>query len=311
MDYSQLDAYNQEISNYVSSLGIDVEDLKTAADEKINELKQKGQDLLETFIPIEAVTSKLLESGGFQLTEVPNYIGTFASEAPSMLSRLGGGVVDLGAGAVEDATAVASKIGQYAQQGYRLAQGAYAKVSNPTASRLPAEADPEFGVSDEALASSLQGAASRIPGVSSFISRSGAGSDMVDLSALRVPQYGIGSDVAKISDAVPDVAGTVQKLASAGNDIISEAPLAGESLAAGATEAATTIGTDAAVGAGLEAVGAAADATGFGAPLGIVLGIAGAIVGGYSLVKGFEDMFSKQSDTVVAPNVPLPQFQAS
>lgn len=311
MDYSQLDAYNQEISNYVSSLGIDVEDLKTAADEKINELKQKGQDLLETFIPIEAVTSKLLESGGFQLTEVPNYIGTFASEAPSMLSRLGGGVVDLGAGAVEDATAVASKIGQYAQQGYRLAQGAYAKVSNPTASRLPAETDPEFGVSDEALASSLQGAASRIPGVSSFISRSGAGSDMVDLSALRVPQYGIGSDVAKISDAVPDVAGTVQKLASAGNDIISEAPLAGESLAAGATEAATTIGTDAAVGAGLEAVGAAADATGFGAPLGIVLGIAGAVVGGYSLVKGFEDMFGKQSDTVVAPNIPLPQFQAS
>ena len=68
------------------------------------------------------------------------------------------------------------------------------------------------------------------------------------------------------------------------------------------------IGEDAAIEGGVEAAGAGLDATGILAPIGVVVGLGGAI---YSVVQGLEDLFgdSSSSDPPAPPAPPTQQIQ--
>jgi hypothetical protein len=307
MDFSALDQFNAQISNYAQTIGLDTGDIESTLNDKIEALKQKGQDLLEGLVPAEAL---IANPGGLGLTEL-------ATAGESLLQTVGVGS-DVVASAV--GSGVVSAV-QGIAKGVRAAKTAYAGIkenlTNPKASRLEGEIDPEFGVSDESVMNALNTGLARAPASSSFIPRSAAGGDLADMSAMRAPIYG--SDVARIADA-PEAINTVVPVANAEGALVPAEDIAinlgrgavSEGVASAAASAETVASTG--VAGALETVGAGADATGIGAVLGIPLQIIGLALGGYSLFHGIEDMFSSHHSPDVAsllPNIALPQFQAA
>jgi hypothetical protein len=297
MNIPSLDNFNTSIDDYISTNSADIQNLLSQSQFNIEELRQKG----EAFLSMELVTGPLMSKGfgmtGITADDVLNAPGKIADTISDTLGDVIPSVVTKGV--------------ELGKAGYQMASKGYTtlsnKLSNPVASKIEGDVDPEFGVSSEDLMNTLNTGLSKIPNSSSFISRTGGSSDVADLSALREPLYG--SDVAKIGEAVPEAvdADVVNTVIPSASDVV--APV--ESLATAVTEGATA-GTEAiAEGAGLEIAGAALDATGIGAPAGLLLGIIGAVAGGYSLFQGFEDMFKHVSDTVTLPSFSVPEFQSS
>ena len=239
MNIPSLDEFNSQIAAYTSNLAIDKSaiesQLQNTYDEKVNALKEKGQALLEGFIPTEALSKFGFETAGLSITDVP----------------------ELAASAVKG-------IGNIADSVATFASNVGTKISSAA----------------DTLATGWGGDTS-IKGLADSLTRAGGNAEPESIELTNMAA----------SDAV-----------SAGTDV--------------AVSAGTDVAATATAGA-LETVGAAADATGIGAIIGIPLGIIGAALGGYSLVQGFEDLFSKHSDNVASqvqsalPAINVPQFQAS
>jgi hypothetical protein len=242
MNIPSLEDFNNQIAAYTSNLAIDKGDIESILDtqlsDKVSALKEKGQALLEGFIPTAELAKYGLDTAGVSITDIPDL-------AASAIKGIGN--------VADSAITFVSNVGQ--------------KISSAA----------------DTLATGFGGADTSIQGLASSLTRplATAEPESIELSNLAA------------SDAVGSVATDVA--VSAGTDVAATA-------AAG----------------GLEAVGAAADATGIGAIIGIPLGIIGAALGGYSLVSGFEDLFkSSHSDNIAVqaqaalPNLSVPQFQAS
>jgi hypothetical protein len=245
MNIPSLEEFNNQIAQYTSNLAVDKGDIESILDtqlsDKVSALKEKGQALLEGFLPTAELAKYGLDTAGLSITDIPDL-------ATSAIKGIGN--------IADSAMTFVSNVGQ--------------KISSAA----------------DTLATGFGGGDTSIQGLASSLTRPAttAEPESIELSNLAA------------SDAVSGVEG---------------------GLASGATDIAVSAGTDVAA-ATLEGVGAAADATGIGAIIGVPLGIIGAVLGGYSLVSGFEDLFkSSHSDNIAVqaqsalPNVSVPQFQAS
>lgn len=218
------------------------------------------------------------------LSEAVSGLGFKAAEpfmpaVQKALSDLPGAVSD-GVGSLYNTAATAAK-GAVQNLSSRVAD-----ATNPVAKmNVPEEADPEFGVTDSQALSLLNGSSTRSLASNYYPYAEG------DLSAMRDPI--LGTSRSTVSDLSTDVAPAVETAASDATVPVAEA-----------ATAATT-----------EATGAVLDATGFGAPLGLILGVAGLAAGGWSAAKGIMDLFTHHSDTpATLPSIPdftIPSFQAS
>ena len=250
---SQLDSFNQAIANYGSQLSVSRGDIEAQLNERASELKERGQALLEAFVPAEALAKYGFDTAGVGLSDIPD----LAIGAYNNISNIADSVLQAG-----------GQIGQKIVSGYNT------------------------------LVDGFSGGDTSIRGLADSLTRPLAQGEpeSIELSNMAA------SDA--VSSAIPGVEGVSEGVASSGLDIAAGA----------ATNLAASVGTDAAA-AGLEAVGAAADSTGIGAIIGVPLGIVGALVGGYSLYKGIEDLFSSHSNSdsigAMMPNIQTPEFQAS
>ena len=302
MNIPSLDNFNTSIDDYISTNSADIQNLLSQSQFNIEELRQKGEAFLSTELLTGPLVSKGFGMTGWTAEDVLNAPGQIASTISDTL----GDVVP----------ALATKAVELGKTGYEMASKGITtlsnKLSNPTASKIEGDVDPEFGVSSEDLMNTLNAGLSKIPSSSSYISRTGGSSDIADLSALREPLYG--SDVAKIGEAVPEAvdADVVNTVIPSASEVVAPVESLAINLGKTAVTEGVTAGTEAvAEGAGLEVAGAALDATGIGAPAGLVLGLIGLAVGGYSLENGFKDMFKHVSDTVTLPSFSVPEFQSS
>jgi hypothetical protein len=114
MDFSALDQFNAQISNYAQTIGLDTGDIETTLNDKIEALKQKGQDLLEGLVPAEAL---IANPGGLGLTEL-------ATAGESLLGGVGSGLEAVGSGVVTAARGIAT--------GVRAVQTAYQNLGDAT-----------------------------------------------------------------------------------------------------------------------------------------------------------------------------------
>lgn len=299
MNIPNLDNFNASINEYISDNATEIQNLISDSQFNIEELRQKGEAFLSTELLTGPLTAKGFSMSGLTVDDVAQLPGLILDAG----TAVGGAVIDTG-------IAVGTKAVQLGTKAYQLGSKAIESLKNPVASRIEGDVDPEFGISEEGLMNTLNAGVAKIPSSSSsFISR-GASSDIADMSAMRAPVYG--SDVARIGEALPEEVNTVVPV----SNVAEGALVPAENLAinlgksavsevAGATADATT--------AGLETAGAVLDSTGLGAPVGIVLGLIGAVTGGYGLFEGFKDMFEHKSDNISAmvPNISVPEFQSS
>jgi hypothetical protein len=297
MNIPNLDNFNASINEYISDNATEIQNLISDSQFNIEELRQKGEAFLSSELITGPLTSKGLSMSGLTVDDVANLPGLILDAG----TAVGGAVIDTG-------IAVGTKAVQLGTKAYQLGSKAVESLKNPVASRIEGDVDPEFGISEENLLNTLNAGVAKIPSSSSsFISR-GASSDIADMSAMRAPVYG--SDVARIGEALPEEVNTVVPVSAEGalvpaENIAINLGKSAVSEVAGATADATTVG--------LETAGAIADSTGIGAPVGIVLGLIGAVTGGYGLFEGFKDMFEHKSDNISAmvPNISIPEFQSS
>mgnify|MGYP003703478289 CR=1 FL=1 len=128
------------------------------------------------------------------------------------------------------------------------------------------------------------------------------------------PEFGVSADDAMVAVGQagrPVAAGVESALTQAPTEAsVAGATEVGTEATVSAGEAAGEVATDAAAGS-LEGVGAALDSTGIGAPIGLIVGLAGIGLGGFSLFDGIKDIFSHRSDAVTLPNLNVPNFQAT
>jgi hypothetical protein len=117
MDFSALDQFNQQISNYAQTIGVDTGDIETQLNDQIEALKQKGQDLLEMFLPSEALVGIGAKVGGIGLSD----IGPLALD---YAQSIGGGLETVASGAVTAARGIAT--------GARAVQTAYQNLGDAT-----------------------------------------------------------------------------------------------------------------------------------------------------------------------------------
>jgi hypothetical protein len=300
MNIPNLDNFNASINEYISDNATEIQNLISDSQFNIEELRQKGEAFLSTELLTGPLTAKGFSMSGLTIDDVAQLPGLIVDAG----TAVGGAVIDTG-------IAVGTKAVQLGTKAYQLGSKAVESLKNPVASRLETgDVDPEFGISEEGLMNTLNAGVAKIPSSSSsFISR-GASSDIADMSAMRAPVYG--SDVARIGEALPEEVNSVVPVSNVAEGALVPAENIAINLGksavsevAGATADATT--------AGLETAGAVLDSTGLGAPVGIVLGLIGAVTGGYGLFEGFKDMFEHKSDNISAmvPNISIPEFQSS
>jgi hypothetical protein len=298
MNIPSLDNYNVSIDDYISANATDIQNLISQSQFNIEELRQKGEAFLSTELLTGPLTAKGLSMSGLTIDDVAQLPGLIVDAG----TAVGGAVIDTG-------IAVGTKAVQLGTKAYQLGSKAIETLKNPVASRLETgDVDPEFGISEENLMNTLNAGVAKIPSSSSsFISR-GASSDVADMSAMRAPVYG--SDVARIGEALPEEVNSVVPVSAEGALVPAENIAI--NLGKSAVSEVAGVATDATT-AGLETAGAVLDSTGLGAPVGIVLGLIGAVTGGYGLFEGFKDMFEHKSDNISAmvPNISIPQFQSS
>lgn len=301
MNIPSLDNYNVSIDDYISANATDIQNLISQSQFNIEELRQKGEAFLSTELLTGPLTAKGFSMSGLTVDDVAQLPGLIVDAGTAVV----GGVIDTG-------IAVGTKAVQLGTKAYQLGSKAVESLKNPVASRLETgDVDPEFGISEENLMNTLNAGVAKIPSSSSsFISR-GASSDVADMSAMRAPVYG--SDVAKIGEALPEEVNVVVPVSNVaeGASLVPAEDLA-INLGKSAVSEVASVATDATT-AGLETAGAVLDSTGIGAPVGIVLGLIGAVTGGYGLFEGFKDMFEHKSDNISAmvPNISVPEFQSS
>jgi len=292
MDYSQLLNFDSDNMNYNSLIGLDVGNQLSQVQFKIDELRQKGEGLLSTELITGPLAAKGIKMSDISLDDIMSLPET----APAKISQIIGDAKTIGNDTLDVANDAWAGIKSTVSEQYDNFMSAYNGISssvsqqlqpltNPVASRLN-EVDEEFGQTGEDIMSSLNTGLSKIPTSSSFVQKTAGDTEMADFSSIREPV--IGSHSGTIGDAPAEVAET-----SIGEGV------------------ATDVGADVAAGA-TEAVGAALDATGIGAPIGILMGLVGLGAGGYGLIQGFEDIFSHKSDSVM-PSITIarPQFQAT
>ena len=300
MNIPSLDNYNVSIDDYISANATDIQNLISQSQFNIEELRQKGEAFLSTELLTGPLTAKGFSMSGLTVDDVAQLPGLIVDAGTAVV----GGVIDTG-------IAVGTKAVQLGTKAYQLGSKAIETLKNPVASRLETgDVDPEFGISEENLMNTLNAGVAKIPSSSSsFISR-GASSDVADMSAMRAPVYG--SDVARIGEAVPEEVNVVAPVSNVAEGALVPAENLAINLGKSAVSEVAGAATDATT-AGLETAGAVLDSTGLGAPVGIVLGLIGAVTGGYGLFEGFKDMFEHKSDNISAmvPNISIPEFQSS
>jgi len=287
MDYSQLASF----SSYDTGL-IDSEDaLSTSkttaalssAQFNIGELREQGMGYLEVGQVSELIAGVGLKYGSDLLSSIAtsayNAIGNVTSQ---VTSAAGNAVSNL-------ATQAGNTISNITSQASGALNSAADNINAPS---LLNEVNPEFGETEGNLMSMLNNTSSRSLSSEVISGRSNAPNES-EVPTQEQPMESAGDAVEVPATEAPTII---------------EAPL--ETAVTAGTDAGITIGSEAAV----ETAGAALDATGIGAPLGLILGVAGLAAGGYSLVKGFLDIFSSHSDTVAPvaiPNFSVPVFQAA
>jgi hypothetical protein len=299
MNIPSLDNFNTSINDYISANATDIQNLLSESEFNIEELRQKGEAFLSTELLTGPLTAKGFSMSGLTVDDVAQLPGLIVDAGTAVV----GGVIDTG-------IAVGTKAVQLGTKAYQLGSKAIESLKNPVASRIEGDIDPEFGISEEGLMNTLNAGVAKIPSSSSsFISR-GASSDIADMSAMRAPVYG--SDVARIGEALPEEVNTVVPVSNVAEGALVPAENLAINLGKSAVSEVAGVATDATT-AGLETAGAVLDSTGIGAPVGIVLGLIGAVTGGYGLFEGFKDMFEHKSDNISAmvPNISVPEFQSS
>ena len=300
MNIPSLDNFNTSINDYISANATDIQNLLSESEFNIEELRQKGEAFLSTELLTGPLTAKGFSMSGLTVDDV--------AQLPDLIVDAGTAVVG---GVIDTGITVGTKAVQLGTKAYQLGSKAVESLKNPVASRLETDdVDPEFGISDEGLMNALNAGVAKIPSSSSsFISR-GASSDIADMSAMRAPVYG--SDVARIGEALPEEVNTVVPVSNVAEGALAPAENLAINLGKSAVSEVAGAATDATT-AGLETAGAVLDSTGLGAPVGIVLGLIGAVTGGYGLFEGFKDMFEHKSDNISAmvPNISVPEFQSS
>ena len=286
MNILGLDTYNVDVDNYDSILNSTKQNLMSQAQFKTEELRQKGEGFLEIGPLAELAAGKAFSMSGVTLQDIQNIPNVLSSDLTNAVQA----VKNTASDAIDQASSTIDSITDTLQSLRQSLGEQYDALMNPVAGRLNTEVDPEFGISDDTAMNLLnQSAFKNIS--SSFSKIGGDDNEMINLSGMYENQAAIGSHSGAIGDApIENVAENV------GTDV--------------AENVGSSVGETALSGA-LETAGVALDATGIGAIAGVALGIAGAVAGGYSLYKGFEDIFRKSSDDVQLPNLPEQMFQAS
>lgn len=245
----------------------------------IGEAREKGAGYLELTAPAELLSAKALSMSGVKLSDITSIGG----DTLSGLKSLGGDALSGIKSGVQSFTDAASEsydqMSSYINNLYNsLTTDVNMYRFNGTS--LEPELDPEFGVT-------------------------------ADDAMVAVGQ--VGRPAASVVEASLAQAPTESATVAGGTEVAETAATAAGSIGEAGAEAgvaATSVATDAAAGA-LEGVGAALDSTGIGAPIGLIVGLAGIGLGGFSLFDGIRDIFGHRSDSVTLPNLNLPNFQAT
>jgi hypothetical protein len=137
MDFGQLEQFNEQIAQYSQALGIDQANIESALNDQVTALKEKGQALIDSFLPSEIVTSLGGELSGVGIADVPSLIGNIASGIASGATKVANVAVDVG-----------TNIGNRIVNGYQAVTDAFGGDTSISAlaqasTRAPATSAPE------------------------------------------------------------------------------------------------------------------------------------------------------------------------
>ena len=183
MDFGQLEQYNEQISQYTQALGIDKANIESALNDQVAVLKEKGQALIDSFLPSEIVTGLGGELSGVGIADVPSLISGLASNIATGATRVANVAVDVG-----------TNVGNRIVSGYQAVTDALGGGGDTSISALAQASTRTASSAPEAIELSNLGApdavSSAIPGVEAGVvaGAESAGATIADTAAIATTE---------------------------------------------------------------------------------------------------------------------------